>query len=108
MHGRCKHSITRVSVEPEFQVVSLLEALTEGGVDYVVIGAVAARMHGSSVVTRDLDVCYARDQTNLEALAATLRGLGARLRGTDPDVPFRLDAKSLRAGDATAGAADRG
>jgi hypothetical protein len=86
----------------------MLEALTTGGVDYIVIGAVAARMLGSSVVTRDLDVCYARDQTNLEALAAALRGLRARLRGVDRDVPFRLDARTLRGGDSFTFTTDAG
>jgi hypothetical protein len=86
----------------------MLEALTNGGVDYIVIGAVAARMLGSSVVTRDLDVCYARDQTNLEALAAALRGLRARLRGVDRDVPFRLDARTLRGGDSFTFTTDAG
>jgi hypothetical protein len=88
-----------VPKEAEFQVIPLLAALTNGGVDYVVIGAVAARMLGSAVVTRDLDVCYARDETNLEALAAALRGLHARLRGVEGEVPFKLDARTLRAGD---------
>ena len=97
-----------MSDEPEFQVVALLSALSDGGVDYVVIGAVAARMLGSSVVTRDLDVCYARDETNLEALAATLRSLNARLRGADSDLPFRLDARAFRAGDAFTFTTDAG
>ena len=88
-----------MTIEPDFDVVRILEALADGGVEYVVVGAVTARMLGSSVVTRDLDVCYSRDEANLEALAAVLRGLNARLRGAERDVPFRLEAKTLRAGD---------
>ena len=94
--------------EPEFRVVPMLAAMTDGGVHFVVIGAVAARMLGSSVVTRDLDVCHARDETNLEALAAVLRGLNARLRGVDVNVPFRLDAKALRLGDSFTFTTDAG
>ena len=97
-----------MSTEPEFRVAELLAALTDNDVDYIVIGAVAARMQGSSVVTRDLDVCHARDQRNLEALAAALHGIHAQLRGAPAGLPFRLDAKSLRAGDSFTFTTDAG
>jgi len=84
--------------KPEFEPVPLLEALNRGGVDYVVIGGVAAGGHGSAIGTLDLDVAYARDRENLERLAEVLRGLGATLRGTPPNVPFQLDADALSQG----------
>ena len=76
-----------------------LRALTDGGVRFVLIGGVAARVQGSPTLTRDLDICYARDPANLEATAGVLDRAHARLRGVAEDVPFRLDARSLRAGD---------
>ena len=82
-----------------FDPVRVLRHLQEGGVRYVVIGGVAANLLGSPTVTADVDICYARDQSNLEALAGVLGALHARLRGADPGLPFRLDAKTLRAGD---------
>lgn len=86
--------------EPKaFDPVAALEALTAAGVHYVVIGAFAGRLHGSPTLTRDLDICYARDQADLEALAEMLQDVHARLRGVDRDVPLRLDAKTLAAGD---------
>ena len=85
--------------EVEFQPVRLLEELQAGNVRYVVIGGVAGRILGSPLITADLDVCYARDDPNLEALAKMLQRVHARLRGAPPDVPFRLDAKSLARGD---------
>ena len=91
-----------VSAEVDFDPVRLLTTLANAGVDYVVIGSVAGRLFGSPAVTFDVDICYARDETNLEALAAALRGLGAKLRGVDTGVPLRLDAKTLRAGDSFA------
>lgn len=63
------------------------------------IGGVAARLHGSNVITSDLDICYARDDANLERLARVLAELRARLRGAPEDVRFLLDAKTLRVGD---------
>jgi len=37
-----------------------LKVLTDGGVRFIVVGAYAAVAHGSSQVTRDLDICYER------------------------------------------------
>ena len=76
-----------------------LLALTDGGVRYVLIGGVAARVLGSPSLTSDLDICYARDKANLEALAAVLVGVHARLRGVKEKASFRLDARTLAAGD---------
>jgi len=73
-----------------------LRTLLEHGVDFVVIGGVAAVAHGSPRLTNDLDVCFAVDPSNLEALGAALVALNARLRGVDDDVPFVPDAATLR------------
>jgi hypothetical protein len=72
--------------------------LQEHGVRFIVIGGVAGRLWGSPTMTNDIDICYARDHTNLEHLAAALEELGARLRGVDDDVPFVLDAETLAVG----------
>jgi hypothetical protein len=44
-------------------------------------------------------VCYAKGDENLERMANALRRLDATLRGAPADVPFVLDAKTLRMGD---------
>ena len=85
--------------EPPFDPLGALRTLLEHGVRFVLIGGYAAALRGSPMITGDLDVCYARDVENLEALAAALQELGATLRGAPDDVPFRLDAATLRAGD---------
>ena len=82
-----------------FDPLGALETLDRHGVKFVVIGAFAGRLLGSPSLTRDLDICYARDRENLEALASALQELHARLRGVKDDVPFRLDAKTLANGD---------
>jgi hypothetical protein len=88
-----------VSDAPGFDPVGALRRLVEEGVRFVVIGGFGANLLGSPSVTYDLDVCYARDPANLEALARALRGLRARLRGAPADVAFQLDAKALELGD---------
>src|SRR5213078_3529458 len=81
-----------------FSPLEMLRVLDRQGVAFVLIGGVAARLHGSPSLTGDLDLCYDRRPENLERLAEALRELGARLRGVDDDVPFLLDAKTLAAG----------
>jgi hypothetical protein len=91
-----------------FDPLRILKELNDAGVRYVVIGAFAGRILGSPTLTRDLDVCHARDPQNLDALAGVLHGLDARLRGVDRDVSFRLDARTLAAGDAFTFTTDAG
>lgn len=85
--------------EPSFDPLRTLRTLVDHGVRFVLIGGYAGALRGSPVITGDVDVCYARDDENLERLAAALGLLHARLRGAPPDVPFRLDARTLREGD---------
>jgi hypothetical protein len=67
-------------------------------VECVVVGGVAATLHGSSFATRDLDVCYNRSSPNLVRIAGALRSVNARLRGAPEDVPFILDEVTLSRG----------
>lgn len=85
--------------ETPFDPLTALRTLLDHGVRFVLIGGYAGALRGSPIITGDVDLCYARDAPNLERLAEALRSLDARLRGAPPDVPFRLDARSLRAGD---------
>jgi hypothetical protein len=57
---------------------------------------VALVAHGSARFTKDLDICYATDQTNLDLLGTALVSLGATLRGVTEDVPFVPDGQTLR------------
>jgi len=76
----------------------LIDALVAGGVEFVVIGGVALVLHGSARTTGDLDVCYSRSAHNLAALEHALAPFHPTLRGAPSDLPFRLDAATLRAG----------
>lgn len=84
-------SLTKVIKEP-------LQLLGQHEVKCVIIGGVAASLHGSSILTRDLDVCYARNRDNLKRLAAALQAVNAKLRNAPPDIPFILDDETLRGG----------
>jgi len=82
-----------------FDPLRLLKTLDRHGVRSVIIGGIAGRLWGSTTVTNDLDICYARDRTNLQALATALRDLKVKLRGVDRNLPFIVDARSLELGD---------
>jgi predicted nucleotidyltransferase len=81
---------------PEFRPSALVQRLDAAGVDFVVIGGIAAVLHGSAQLTQDLDVCYATDPENLDRLGAALTALDARLRGVAEAVPFVPDGRTLR------------
>jgi hypothetical protein len=83
-------------VIPDYR--SLLDALQKHRVEFVIIGAVAMVLHGSARVTRDLDICYSRDRSNLDRLARALKPFAPTLRGAPERLPFSLDSATLRAG----------
>jgi hypothetical protein len=80
----------------ELRADEILQRLVTRGVDFVVIGGIAGVLHGSSRATFDLDICFATDRTNLDALGEVLVGLDARLKGVDEKAAFVPDAATLR------------
>ena len=63
----------------QFEV--LLSALFKERVSFVVIGGIAATLHGSARLTNDLDIAYQRSPENIERLATAL-------------APFQLHAEA--------------
>jgi hypothetical protein len=82
-----------------FDPLQILKTLDRHGVQFVIIGGIAGRLWGSTTVTNDLDVCYSRAGANLNALAAALHEMKAKLRGVDRDLPFVADKKTLKLSD---------
>lgn len=80
---------------PDFDPRHMLKVLVEAGVDVVVIGGIAVVLSGYGRATRDLDIAFAGDGANLEALGQVLVKLNARLRGVADNVPFAADARTL-------------
>ena len=76
---------------------AILAALIARGIRFVVIGGVAATVHGSSRFTNDIDLCYDPAPDNIERLVALLDEWHAYLRGVETGLPFILDAKTFRA-----------
>ena len=80
------------------EIEAILTRLSQGQVEFVVIGGVAALAHGSARVTFDVDVCYQRTRENIERLCQVLAPLHPTLRGAPPDLPFKFDAPTVLAG----------
>ncbi|MBM4296177.1 MAG: nucleotidyltransferase [Deltaproteobacteria bacterium] len=80
------------------KVEDLLKELNRFGVEFIIIGGMAAVAQGSAYLTMDLDLCYSRSKENIEKLADALAPFQPSLRGAPPDLPFRLDVATIRSG----------
>jgi hypothetical protein len=84
-----------VSARPELHAEEILRRLTARGVDFVVIGGIAAVLWGSARMTCDLDICFATDDINLKALGQVFVDLGAAVKDVDRDQPVMTSAGEL-------------
>jgi hypothetical protein len=81
----------------EFDPQAILETLDRHHVRYVLVGGLAAVLHGAPHVTTDVDIVPEEGKDNLERLSAVVKELGARMRVTgEPDgIAFDHAAESL-------------
>jgi hypothetical protein len=77
------------------RITEMIVGLADAGVDFVLIGGVAAGVHGSTRVTFDLDICYSPEPENRRRLATLLTEWDAYLRGVEPGLPFVMDDRTL-------------
>ena len=77
---------------------ALLKTLVEHRVDFILVGGVAATVHGASRLTRDVDVVYSRSGDNLDRLVAALAPYRPYLRDAPAGLPFRWDRDTLQRG----------
>jgi len=58
----------------------VLQALTTDGVEFIIVGGVAARLHGSTRLTHDLDIVPKLDETAWKQLIDSIWNLNTRPR----------------------------
>jgi hypothetical protein len=63
---------------PDF--LALLQVLADHGVEFIIVGGVAAIIEGAPLTTLDLDIVVDRNEENLGRLAAALEATHARYR----------------------------
>lgn len=77
---------------------ALIGALGEAGVEFIIVGGLAATIHGSSRLTQDIDAVYARSDENIEHLVTALRAHEPYLRGAPRNLPFEWSSATIRRG----------
>lgn len=84
-----------------FDPERIVRVLAAHHVDYVLVGALAARLQGFSRLTADADITPAREPDNLERLAAALRSIDARVftESVPEGLPFDCSAATLARAD---------
>jgi predicted nucleotidyltransferase len=75
-----------------------IRTLSAARVDFIIIGGIAATLHGAARATYDVDVVYARNPDNLQRLVDAFAGKHPYLRGAPEGLPFRWDAETLARG----------
>jgi hypothetical protein len=76
----------------------LLRALAGADAEFMLVGGLAAAVHGAARATYDIDVLYARTPENIARLVAALAPLQPYLRGAPPGLPFAWNAETIARG----------
>lgn len=72
--------------------------MVKGKAKFIIIGGVAAVVHGAARATFDLDVVYSRDPDNIIHLVETLAPYSPYLRDAPDGLPFIFDQKTVQSG----------
>ena len=76
----------------------LIPILVKGNVKFIIIGGVAAIVHGAARATFDLDVVYSRHPDNIIHLVQTLNPYSPYLRDAPGGLPFVFDRVTVQNG----------
>jgi len=79
-------------------VEQFTHVLHDSRVEFIVIGGIAGRIHGSARVTQDFDIVYSRSDANIQRLVAALSAFNPYPRGAPPNLPFAWDARTVKSG----------
>ena len=79
-------------------LAQVIPPLVRANVDFILIGGMAAILHGSARVTFDVDVVYSRRHENIERLTTALAPHRPYLRNAPSGLPFAWDTKTIRDG----------
>lgn len=77
---------------------TVVRTLGDAGVDFVIVGGLAATIHGSARLTQDIDFVYARARNNVARLVASLEPYEPYLRGVPRGLPFEWSEETVERG----------
>ena len=69
------------------RLIALLDALLAGQVEFVIIGGLAAVLHGAPVTTADIDIVHRKTPDNIRRMLDVLLPLHARFRADPRNLP---------------------
>src|SRR5207249_8864043 len=76
----------------------LIPLLAQAKVEFIIIGGVAARVHGSARLTEDLDIAYQRTHENIQRIVQALAPYDPYVRGAPRGLPFQWDERTIQNG----------
>ena len=76
----------------------LIQLLADGGVEHILVGGVAATIHGSTRLTRDVDVVYRRSDANISRIVTALAPHHPYLCGAPKGLPFQWEIATVSRG----------
>jgi hypothetical protein len=87
-----------VSDPSSFDPEKIITVLAAHDVEYILIGALAARLHGFPRLTADADITPVKNKENLDRLAAALGDLDAKVftESVPQGLPFECSAANLK------------
>jgi hypothetical protein len=76
----------------------IIHVLADAPIEYILVGGVAATVHGSARLTRDVDVVYRRSPENISRIVDALAAHSPYLRGAPKGLPFQWDVPTVTRG----------
>ena len=78
------------------QLTEILKRLHDANVEFSLIGGLASRHYGVTLVTEDVDICARFTPENLQRIEAAFKNFHPRHRLTANKLPFELTAELCR------------
>ena len=76
----------------------VVRLFSESEIECVIVGGLAATIHGSARLTQDVDFVYARNRTNVGCLVDALKPYSPYLRGAPSGLPFDWSEATIERG----------
>lgn len=77
---------------------AIIRIFSEAGIECVIVGGVAATIHGSARLTQDIDFVYSRSDRNIKRLVAALRPHNPYPRDAPAGLPFEWSEATVKRG----------
>ena len=76
----------------------VIRALDGAGADFIIVGGLAATIHGAARLTQDIDFVYARTESNIARLVDAFAPYAPYLRGAPAGLPFEWSTTTVQRG----------